>query len=137
MSELLAPPDVEPAVVAVLGDVSGSPWVGTQYPGRPGQEAAGVIRVSATGGPRPVDRVVTEQTVLVECWHDDSNVAWRIAAEAYARLRAATGSTVAGVDIKHVSCTGLNNNPDVNRKELIRFQFMASIHSRLVPLEAS
>ena len=135
MSELLAPPDVEPAVVAVLSEVTGSPWVGTQYPGRPEQEAAGVIQVSATGGPRPVDRVVTEQTVLVECWHDDAGQAWRIAAEAYARLVAAAGSTVAGVDIKHVACTAPNNNPDVNRKELIRFQFVASIHSRLIPLE--
>lgn len=135
MSELLAPPDIEPAVVAVLSAVAGAPWVGTQYPGRPEQEAAGVIQVSATGGPRPVDRVVVEQTVLVECWHDDAAVAWRIASEAYARLGAAAGSVVAGVDFKHVSCTGLNNNPDVNRKELVRFQFIASIHSRLVPLE--
>ena len=44
MSELYAPPDVEPAVVAVLSVDDW--WVGTEYE----DHAAGSIRVSATGG---------------------------------------------------------------------------------------
>lgn len=132
MDELLAPPDVEPAVVAVLTR-EGGPWVGTEYEDNP----AGTIRVSATGGPRPTGRVVSEQTVLVECWHDDEGAAWTIAQRAWAELNGSVGSVVAGVDIKHVSSTMPNNNPDVNRNSLVRFQFLTSIHSRLVPLEAS
>lgn len=129
MDELLAPPDVEPAVVAVL---SVDPWwVGTEYEDYP----AGSIRVSATGGAQPVDRVVTESTVLVECWHDDEHEAWRIAQVAWARLNAAAGKTVAGVDFKWVSSTMPNNHPDVNRMRMVRYQFLTSIHSRLVPIE--
>ena len=130
VAELLAPPDVEPAVVAVL---SVDPWwVGTRY----GEDApAGNIRVSATGGARPVDRVVVEQNVLVECWHDDAGEALRIAQVAWARLWAAAGTTVAGVDIKHVASTMPNNNPDVNRPGMVRFQFLTTIHSRLIVLE--
>ena len=129
MSELLAPPDVEPAVVELL---SVDPWwTGTEYE----DHAAGSVRVSATGGSRPVDRLVVEQTVLVECWHDDEAEAYRIAQTAWARLHAASGTTVAGVDIKHVSSTMPNNNPDVNRPRMVRFQFLTSIHTRLVPLE--
>ena len=129
MSELLAPPDVEPAVVELL---SLDPWwVGTEYE----DDAAGSVRVSATGGSRPVNRVVVEQTVLVECWHDDEHEAWRIAQTAWARLHAAAGSTVAGVDIKHVSSTMPNNNPDVNRPRMVRYQFLTEVHSRLTPLE--
>ena len=131
MDELLAPPDIEPAVVAIL-TTEGGPWVGTEYE----DHATGSIRISATGGPRPVDRVVTESTVLVECWHDDEAVAWAIAQRAWAELGRSAGSTVAGVDIKQVSSTMPNNNPDVNRQGLVRFQFLASISSRLVPLEA-
>lgn len=111
----------------------GGPWVGTEYEDNP----AGTIRVSATGGPRPASRVVSEQTVLVECWHDDEGVAWTIAQRAWAELNRSVGSVVAGVDIKHVTSTMPNNNPDVNRNSLVRFQFLTSIHSRLVPLEAS
>ena len=129
MSELLAPPDVEPAVVAVL---SVDPWwVGTEYEDDPN----GSIRISATGGARPVTRVVVAPTVLVECWHDDEAEAWRIAQTAYARLAAAVGSTVAGVDFKHVASTLPNNNPDVNRPRMVRYQFLTEIHTRLVPLE--
>ena len=106
-------------------------WVGTEYE----DHADGTIRVSATGGARPVDRVVVEQTVLLECWHDDEDDAWKIAQTAWARLHAAAGSTVNGVDIKHVSSTMPNNNPDVNRQRMVRYQFLASIHTRLVPLE--
>ena len=131
MSELYAPPDIEPAVVAVLSVDDW--WVGTEYEDNP----AGSIRVSATGGARPVDRVVTAQTVLVECWHDDEAQAWRIAQTAWARLAAAAGSTVAGVDIKHISSTMPNNHPDVNRIRLVRYQFLAEVWSRLVPLEAT
>lgn len=129
MAELLAPPDIEPAIVEALsGD---SWWVGTKYVDDP----AGSIRISATGGARPIDRFVTEQTVLVECWHDDAGQALRIAQVAWARLWAAAGTTVAGVDIKWVSSTMPNNNPDVNRPQMIRFQFLSSIHSRLIHLE--
>lgn len=126
MSELLSPPDIEPAVVAVLS--VDAVWVGTEYEDDP----RGTIRVSATGGPRPTDRVVTEQTVLIECWHDDEDKASMIAQRAWARLNAAVGSTVAGVDFKWFSAGMPNNNPDVNRQGMIRFQFLASIHSRLV-----
>lgn len=130
MSELLAPPDIEPAAVAVLGvDLD---QVGTEYE----DSTEGSIRVSATGGSRPVSRVVVEQTVLVECWHDDEAVAWLIASRAWARLNAAAGSIVAGVDFKHVSSTMPNNNPDANRLRMIRYQFLSTIHTRLVPLEA-
>ena len=133
MSELLAPPDVERALVALLSVDDW--WVGTRYPAQPEQEAAGVIRVSATGGPRPVDRVVTEQTVLVECWHSNAVEAVRIARTAYARLWAAAGSTVGGMDIKHVASTAPVHNPDTGRPQMVRYQFFASIHSRLIPLE--
>lgn len=130
MDELLAPPDIEPAVVAILTS-EGGPWVGTEYE----DHATGSIRISATGGPRPVDRVVTESTVLVECWHDDEHQAWAIAARAWAQLNAAAGSTVEGVDIKWVSSTLPNNHTDVNRIRMCRYQFLASIHSRLTTLE--
>ena len=130
--ELLAPPDIEPAVVEAL-TTPGGPWVGTRYGN---DHPEGNIRVSATGGARPVDRVVTEQQVLIECWHDDAGEAQRIARIAWARLWAAAGTTVAGVDVKHVSSTMPNNNPDVNRPQLVRFQFLSSIHSRLIALEA-
>lgn len=135
MADLYGPPDIEPAVVALL---SVDPvHVGTRYPSGAGSEAAGVIRVSATGGARPTDRVVTESTVLIECWHDDANVAWEIAQRAWARLDAAPESGPHGVDFKHVSSTMPNNNPDVNRPGMVRFQFLSSIHSRTVPLEVS
>ena len=127
--EILAPADIEPAVVSVLSVDSW--WVGTRYV----DDSAGSIRVSATGGARPVDRVVTEQNVLIECWHDDAGEALRIAQIAWGRLWAAAGTTVAGVDIKWVSSTMPNNNPDVNRPQLVRFQFLTTIHSRLTPLE--
>lgn len=134
MADLYGPPDIEPAVVALL---SVDPvHVGTRYPSDSTSEAAGVIRVSATGGARPVDRVVTESTVLVECWHDDANVAWAIAQRAWARLDAAPEADTPGFDFKHVSSTMPNNNPDVNRPGMVRFQFLSSIHSRTVPLEA-
>ena len=127
--EILAPADIEPAVVSVL---SVDPWwVGTRYVDDP----AGSIRVSATGGPRPVDLVVTEQQVLIECWHDDAGEAQRIARIAWGRLWAAAGTTVAGVDIKHVKSGMPNNNPDVNRPRIVRFQFLSTIHSRLTPME--
>ena len=132
MSDLYAPPDVEPAVVACLS-VDEDVWVGTRYPSSDGS----VIRVSATGGARPEGLVAVEQTVLVECWHDDEGEAARIARRAWARLEAASGETFAGVEFKHVSSTGLNSNPDVNRPALSRFQFLTSISTRLVPLEAS
>lgn len=128
--EALAPPDIEPAVVEVL-TVPGGPWVATRYVDDPN----GSIRVSATGGGRPVDRLVVAPTVLVECWHDDADVAQTIAREAYARLVAATGTVVAGVAFNHVASTLPNNNPDVNRPALVRFQFLTEIHSRLVALE--
>ena len=141
MSELLAPPDVEPAVVAVLAGALSGVWVGTEYEDSdgayaPSPSSAGSIRVSSTGGARPVSRVVVEQTVLVECWHDDEDKAWSLAQHAWGYLRAASGSTVAGVDIKHVSSTMPNNNPDANRLRMVRYQFMSTIHTRLVPLEA-
>ena len=128
--EIFAPADIEPAVVSVL---SVDPWwVGTRY----GEDhAAGNIRVSATGGARPVDRVVTEQNILIECWHDDAGDALRIAQIAWGRLWAAAGTTVEGVDIKWVSSTMPNNNPDVNRPGMVRFQFLSTIHSRLIPME--
>lgn len=132
MSDLYAPPDVEPAVVACLTTDDGL-QVGTRYADNP----AGSIRVSATGGGRPEGRVAVEMTVLVECWHDDDGEAARIARRAWGRLVAASGQEWAGVEFKDVTCTGLNNNPDVNRPALSRFQFITSIHTRLVPLEAS
>lgn len=134
MSDLYAPPDIEPAVVACLS-VDADVWVGTRYPSS--DPAGGVVRVSATGGSRPKGLVAVEQTVLVECWHDDEGGAARIASRALARLDAASGETFAGVEFKHVSSTPLNNNPDVNRPALSRFQFLTSISTRLVPLEAS
>lgn len=127
--EILAPADIEPAVVSALSVDSW--WVGTRYVDDP----AGSIRVSATGGARPVDRVVTEQNVLIECWHDDAGEALRIAQIAWGRLWAAAGTTVEGVDIKWVSSTMPNNNPDVNRPQMVRFQFLSTIHSRLIALE--
>lgn len=132
MADLYGPPDIEPAVVACLS-VDADVWVGTRYPASDGS----VIKVSATGGSRPDGRVAVEQTVLVECWHDDEGMAAFIARRAWGRLDAAAGETFAGVEFKHVSSTGLNNNPDVNRPALSRFQFLTSIHTRLVPLEAS
>ena len=134
MSDLYAPPDVEPAVVACLS-VDEDVWVAESYPDH--DPAGGVIRASATGGPPPVDRVVVVLTVLVECWHADLNEAWRIARRAWARLEAGAGETFAGMEFKDVSCTGLNNNPDVNRPSMRRVQFLTSIHSRTIPLEAS
>lgn len=134
MSDLYAPPDVEPAVVACLS-VDEDVWVSTRFPSDgPG---SGTIRISATGGARPSGLVAVELTVLVECWHDDAGEASRIARRAWARLDAAAGETWAGVEFKHVSSTGLNNNPDVNRPNLERFQFLTSIHTRTAPLEAS
>ena len=129
MSELLAPPDVEPAVVEVLTPCAG--WVGTKFV----DHAAGSIRVSATGGGSPVDVVVASPTVLVECWHEDAGDAWRIAATAHATLTAAAGQTVAGVVIRKVDATLPNNNPDLNRRALVRFQFIATVHSRMTVLE--
>lgn len=132
MSDLYAPPDLEPAVVACLSQ-DDDVWVATRFPSDgPG---VGTIRVSATGGARPVDRVAVEMTVLVECWHDDAGEASRIARRAWARLDAAAGETWAGVEFKHVSSTGLNNNPDVNRPALARFQFLTAISTRTVLLE--
>ena len=133
MADLYAPPDVEPAVVACLA-VDADVWVSTRYPDS--DPAGGVVRVSATGGGPPVGRVAVELTVLVECWHADVGEAWRVARRAWARLDAASGETFAGVEFKHVSCTGLNNNPDVNRPSMRRVQFLASIHSRTILLEA-
>lgn len=133
-ADLYAPPDVEPGVVACLSQ-DADVWVGTRFPSDgPG---AGTIRVSATGGPRPEGLVAVALTVLVECWHDDAGEASRIARRAWARLDAAAGEMWGGVEFKHVSSTGLNNNPDVNRPRLERFQFLTTIHSRLIPLEAS
>lgn len=133
MREALAPPDVEPAVVAIL-TVEDGPWVGTEYPVREPEEVNGVIRVSATGGVRAVDRVVVAPTVLIECWHDDEDVSFRIAQWAWARLQVSAGTIVNGVDIKFVDSTLPNNNPDVNRKRLVRYQFIAEIWTRLEPL---
>lgn len=133
---LYGPPDVEAAVVALLSR-EGGPLVVTRYPSEPADEVAGVVLVSATGGPRPSDRVVTAQTVLVECWHDDAAAAWAIASEAWARLADAPAAVVPGFDFKHVSSTLPNNNPDVNRPGMIRYQFLSTVHSRIVPLEAS
>lgn len=132
MADLYAPPDVEPAVVACLSQDS-DVWVATRFPADgPG---AGTIQVSATGGSGPEGRVAVELTVLVECWHDDAGEAARIARRAWARLDAAAGETWAGVEFKHVSSTGLNNNPDVNRPLLERFQFMTTIYTRTTQLE--
>lgn len=133
MSDLYAPPDIEPAVVACLS-VDPDVWVSTRFPSD--GPSAGTIRVSATGGARPSGLVAVEMTVLVECWHDDAGEASRIARRAWARLDAASGGTFAGVEFKHVASTGLSNNPDVNRSSIERFQFLTSIHTRTVPLEA-
>lgn len=130
MTTLYAPPDIEPAVVACL-KVDADVVVATRFRDHPG----GVIRVSATGGSRPSGLVAIEQTVLIECWHDDEGDAARIARRAWGRLDAAVGGTFAGVEFKHVSSTGLNNNPDVNRPALARWQFLASISTRTVPME--
>lgn len=132
MSELYAPPDLEPAVVACLS-VDEDVWVATRFVDNTG----GTVRVSVTGGARPDGRVALEQTVLVECWHDDEGMAALIARRAWARLNEAAGQSWAGVEFKHVASTMPNNNPDVNRLALSRFQFLTSIHTRLVPLEAS
>ena len=139
MNELLVPPNVEPAIVTILEEPEpfeqGGPWVATEYPTEEWQEVNGVIRVSATGGARPISRVVVAPTVLVECWHDDEDDAWRIAATAYAKLGAAAGRVVNGVSVNFVSSTLPNNNPDVNRKRMVRYQFMAEVWTRLVSLE--
>ena len=130
--DLYGPPDIEPAVVALLSREG--VWASTRYPSSPEDERGGVIRVSATGGSL-VDRVVTVQRVLVECWHDDATVAWELASWAQAVLTDAPFMDTE-FDFKHVSADMPNNNPDVNRPGMVRYQFLSSIHSRTVPLEA-
>lgn len=129
MSELLAPPDIEPAIVSLLSSCAG--WVATRYV----DHSNGSIRVSTTGGAVPVDVVVAAPTVLVECWHEDEAAAWRIAALAHATLTAAAGRTVSGVVIRKVDATLPINHSDVNRTQLVRFQFVATVHSRMTVLE--
>ena len=84
---------------------------------------------------RPSDVVKAEPTVLVECWGTDESIAWALAARSHARLRAAAGSVVRGLPVYRVEATLPNNNPDVNRPALTRYQFVATVHTRAVPME--
>lgn len=132
MAELLAPPDIEPAVVAALAN-AGS-WVGTRYPNP--EPAGAVVRVNASGGD-VLDVVVTRQSVIVECWADDDSTAQRAARSASAHLHAAVGLTFAGVFFGHVASTLPVNFPDVEHPTKVRFQFVTTIHSRLTLLETT
>jgi len=126
------PPDVEPGVVAALGGMGA--WVGTRYPNP--EPAGPVVRVATTGG-AVRDVVVTQQQVLVECWDDDEAVAWATSGEALARLRAAAGGSFGGVPFRWVDCTLPVNLPDYNRPGKVRFQFVATVHSRMTVLEVT
>lgn len=131
--EQLTPPDIEAAVVEILS-VPDGPWVSTKYPPDERHEVNGVIRISSTGGGRPIDLVVIAPTVLIECWHSDDDTAHRTAQWAWSRLMTSAGTVVNGVSINRVNSTLLNNNPDVNRRRMVRYQFVAEVWTRLEPI---
>lgn len=129
MSVLLAPPDVEVAVVAILTGALPGAHVGTRYPA---DDALKVVRVSATGGDVS-GRVHATARVLVECWADDEGDAFRLAAKAHAHLSGAQGR-FGDVTVYRVEPLLPVNNPDVNRLARFRFQFLSTVYARMEAL---
>lgn len=119
MAELVASPDVEGMVIAHLKTALEVP-VSTIFP-RDGTRA---VRVSATGG-AVTGRVVASSRVLIECWDTSTSKAQQLAALTHAHLGA-------WEDVYRVEADLPTNYQDVNRMDLFRYQFMATVWSRMV-----
>ncbi|QFQ29710.2 hypothetical protein EEW87_004250 [Janibacter melonis] len=132
MTELLAPPDVEVGVVGVLRDALPDARVGTRYPSS-SPEPPLVVRVSAVGGQAPRHLVLVEPRVLVECWADDEGDAFGLAGRAHAHLSETQGQ-LHGMTFRKVLAQLPVNHPDVGRPGRFRFQFVATVYSRMEPL---
>ena len=123
MSDLVAPPDVEGMIVAYLKPLLADARVSTRYP------ATGdglVVRVTAAGGD-VTGLVNAEQRVIVECWAGTSTAAHDLAARAHAHLTAWT-------DVYRCAANLPVSHPDVDRPTLSRYQFLATVWSRMKEL---
>lgn len=123
MADLVAPPDVEGMVVAHLKTALTDARVSTRYP------ATGdglVVRVTATGGD-VTGMVLAEQRVLLECWAGTSTAAQGLAARAHAHL-------TDWRSVYRCDATLPVAHPDVDRPALSRYQFIATVWSRMKEL---
>ena len=122
MDDLVAPPDVEALAVAYLTPLLSAP-VSTRYPA----EGEGpVVRVQAGAGD-VTGMVNAQQRLIVEAWALSGTDARRVAALAHAHLSA-------WPDVYRCLATTPVSYDDVNRPGLRRYQFVATVWSRMEAL---
>jgi hypothetical protein len=124
---MLAPVDIEGAVVTMLNDALAAP-VATRVPNaRPAE----FVRVTRTGG-QSRNLVQSDARVLVECWAADGVAAFGLARMAYAHLWASADSFIADdVWVGRVDLTEPVNFPDPDT-DSPRYQFLATLTTSLV-----
>lgn len=122
---MLAPPDVEAAVVSLLAE-NMTADVGTRvHSGADGE----YVRVTRAGGGSR-NLIQTDPRLLVECWADDSVAAFDLARMAYALLWSAADSFMApGVWVSRVQLDDPVNFPDSTGRA--RYQFLATLTASL------
>src|SRR5699024_2495459 len=121
MAELVAPPDVEGMVISYLTSRLDGVHVSTIYPR---EDSSLAVRVSVTGG-EVTGRVVASPRVLVECWASSTVAAQQLAARVYALW-------TAWEDVYRVEADLPVSHKDVNRMDLSRYQFLATVYTRMV-----
>src|SRR5699024_12067058 len=93
-------------------------------PFTPREDPPLAVRVSVTGG-EVTGRVVASPRVLVECWASSTVAAQQLSARVYALL-------TAWEDVYRVEADLPVSHKDVNRMDLSRYQFLATVYTRMV-----
>ena len=128
MVDMVAPPDIEAMFVSYLTEVLDHP-VATKFPYD--DEHRTMVQVSTTGGD-VTGRVVAYYRVLIECWAPSSVDALELASRTQAHLMA---WPEVRPDVYRVIPELPVSHHDVNRLELARYQFLATVYTRMVPVE--
>lgn len=119
---MIAPPDVEVAVVTLL-DAGMTADVATRVPNR---RTAEMVRVTSTGGSAR-NVVQFDARVLVECWGPDETTALDLARKAWALLWGAQDTYLDPTTYAtRIESTGPVNFPDPDTTSP-RFQFLSTL----------
>ncbi len=130
---MIAPPDIEVGVIAVLTAGMPSASVADSVPNpRP---SGTYVRVTATGG-QSRNLIQADPRVLVECWAEDKQAAFDAAQLAWARLWAAQDSFLTPqVYATRIESTTPVNFPDPDT-DSPRYQFISTITASLTEVSA-